>query len=364
MYRDQITIRRIIAGKRMSLILGLLFLFCGSPESYVESVVEIPVEVEEVKLSSIEEFVVATGTVNASKEAILYTESDGYYRKGINPRTSKPYAIGDRIKKDEIIIYTDNPEKVNSIKIDYYKLSLENARREYEKQKSLYDKGGVTLSELSSAERTRMDAEYSYENAEIQLEKLKVTAPFDGVIVDIPYYTESVKIATNVEVVHLLDFNSLNMEVNLPDKLLSTIKVGQNVRIMNYKTPDMRVDAAITQVSPALNPDTRTFKASLIIRNTDWQLRPGMFVKAEIITARKDDVVVIPKEIITVRSDRKTVFIINQGFARERRIRIGLENPDEAEVTDGLSENDRIVIKGYETLRTGSKVKVSQNQGK
>ncbi len=83
-----------------------------------------------------------------------------------------------------------------------------------------------------------------------------------------------------------------------------------------------------------------------------------MFVKADIITAQKDSAVVIPKDLIISGNRGKYVFIVERTAARERRIRTGIENQENIEIIEGLKANDRLVVKGFETLRNGSKVKV------
>jgi multidrug efflux pump subunit AcrA (membrane-fusion protein) len=111
-------------------------------------------------------------------------------------------------------------------------------------------------------------------------------------------------------------------------------------------------------LSPAINADTRTFKGTVSIDNQDYLLRPGMFVKADIITNHKDTVIVIPKNIVLSRQKGKTVFIVDRGVAAERIIEIGLENVTDVEVVRGLAKNERVVISGFETLGNKSKVKI------
>ena len=102
----------------------------------------------------------------------------------------------------------------------------------------------------------------------------------------------------------------------------------------------------------------RTFKGNISINNPKYLLRPGMFVKADIITNHKDSVIVIPKSIILSRQRGKTVFIVDRGVAAERIIETGLENITDVEVTKGLAKNDRVVTSGFETLSNKSKVKI------
>ncbi len=350
------------AMKRIALPLATLLLLvtCSSPDTQVDTSVEVPVEVSELEPQSIEEYVHATGTAYAVMEVMLQSESAGDYRLADNPATGRPFALGDPVNKDQVIIHLDNPEQENAIRIESHKLALDNARREFEKQQSLYDKGGVTLGELNTAEKNYVDAKYAHENARIQLEKLKVRAPFSGVIVGLPYYTEGVRVPGGSDMVHLMDYTTLKMQVNLPGKLLEKVRPGQTVRVTNYENPDRKLTGEVTQVSPALDSETRTFKATIDVNNPELAFRPGMFVKAEIVTARKEGVIVIPKDIVMQRRGRSMVFIVEQGYADDRYIETGMENPNEMEVTEGLTLNDRVVTRGFETLVDNAKVRIAQ----
>ena len=83
-----------------------------------------------------------------------------------------------------------------------------------------------------------------------------------------------------------------------------------------------------------------------------------MFVKNLIKVNQKDDIIIIPKEIIISDQLGKRVFVVEDNTAIERIIETGMENDDMIEVLSGLEVNERLVIKGFETLRNKSKVKV------
>jgi multidrug efflux pump subunit AcrA (membrane-fusion protein) len=83
-----------------------------------------------------------------------------------------------------------------------------------------------------------------------------------------------------------------------------------------------------------------------------------MFVKADIVTSRKDSAIVIPRNIVLSRQKGKTVFVVDRGVAAERIIETGLENVTEVEVLKGLTKNERVVTSGFETLSNRSKVKI------
>ena len=340
------------------LLIIVLIAACGSPESQVETDIATPVSVQEVTLKPIEEYVTATGTVNPTQEAALKSEMAGFYHLAINPRMKKSFAFGDMVKKGDLIIKLENPEQENSIRIESQRLNLDISKSEHEKQQSLYEKGGVTLRELKDSERSYLDAQYSFDNANIQLEQMKVIAPFNGIVADIPYYTEGIKVDAGADMVHIMNYEKLTMEINLPGKLLGRISEGQPVRVTNYTVPDKKLSGIVTQVSPVLNPETRTFKATVVVENNELILRPGMFIKADVIVAQKDSTIVIPKDIIISRRNRKTVFVVERGTSIERSIETGLENPDEVEITGGLEVDERLVVEGFETLRNRSKVNI------
>jgi RND family efflux transporter MFP subunit len=158
--------------------------------------------------------------------------------------------------------------------------------------------------------------------------------------------------------VKIMDYSSLLMDLNLAVKSIDVVNVGQKVRIMNYTIPDDTLTGIISQLSPAIDPQSRSFKAVVSISNSDLLLRPGMFAKGEIIVASKDSIIVIPKNIILSKQRGNTVFVIDKGLAQERIISFGLENPEYVEVISGLEPKEKLVTKGFETLRNRSKVKV------
>ena len=221
---------------------------------------------------------------------------------------------------------------MNSIKLETNQLNLELTESELKKEESLYEKGGVTLKELKTAGINYENAKTTVENSKLQLDKTRVIAPIDGVIVDLPYYTQSTQIEVGSAIAKIMDYQVMYMDVQLPEKYIAVIKPGQVVKLTNYSIPEDTIIGNITQLSPAINADTRTFKGNISINNPKLLLRPGMFVKADIVTSRKDSVIVIPKNIILSRQKGKTVFTIDRGVASERIIVTGLENISNVEI--------------------------------
>lgn len=342
------------------LIISVLVMFsgCRNKDQNLAADIEIPVSVEDIRLKPIEEFININGTVFPNGEIELKSKIAASYFLEKNPSTGRLWQLGDRIKAGSVIARLEDPEYVNSIKMETNQLNMELMESELKKQESLYEKGGVTLKELKTAGINFENARTTVINSKLQLEKTRITAPIDGVIVDLPYHTQGTQVEAGSPIVKIMDYQTMYMDVQLPEKFIAVVKPQQAVRLTNYTLPDDTLPGRITQLSPAINADTRTFKGNISIENRKLLLRPGMFVKADIVTGRKDSAIVIPKSIILSRQKGKTVFVVDRGVAAERIIETGMENINEAEVTRGLRPNDRLVISGFETLSNGTKVKI------
>ena len=200
------------------LISALVVISCNREQDNLGKDITIPVTVADVKPGSIEEYIDISGAVKPVKEVLLKSEVTGNYQLKINPSTGRAYALGDRVSEGSEIIEISDREYENNIKLTSLKLNLEITKQVFDKQQSLYDKGGVTLSEVKNAEINYINANYSYEDALLRLQKMHIKAPFSGVIIDLPYFTPGVKVDANVLLAKLMDYSKLHMEVNLPEK--------------------------------------------------------------------------------------------------------------------------------------------------
>lgn len=336
------------------------FTACNTNTSNFDTEVAVPVTVEELKLQSIQQVLQTTGVVSASREITLKTEMAGTYELQNNPRTGKPFRMGDEVQKGEVVIRLIDREYENRTNIEGAKLDLDISSMENQKQKALYEKGGVTLRELVNSEKSLVTAKQNYENAEISLAKMAIKAPFAGVITKLPYFSQSNRVEQATEVLAIMNYAEMVLDLSFSENLLGQMKVTQPVRLMNYSIVGDTLTGAITELSPAIDKDARTFAGRVKILNPKGVLRPGMFVKCDIELDKKDSTIVISKDIILTEGGRKVVFVAEREVARRREVRTGLENQNTIEVVDGIKKGERLIIKGYETLKDRSKIKVIQ----
>lgn len=342
------------------LMLTIIIASCNPEDSNIKTEIKIPVSVVSIKPQSISRFIETTGTVYSFKEGVMKSELGGIYRLQRNPATGRPFALGDAVKAGQVLVRLEDREFENNLQLEGKKLNLDLTDDNLKKKKSLYDKGGVTQTELKNSSIEYVNAKYAYQNAEIQSAKMSVSAPFDGVIVELPYHTDGVRVDLGQPLLKVMQYDQLLMDVKLPEKHLAEVTMNQIVQIANYNVAKDTIYGKISQISPVVNADTRTFQSVLQINNGKRLLRPGMFIKAYILSEKRDNTIVIPKETVISRQDGKVVFTVENGIATEKKITTGLESLDVIEVVNGLKVNDRLVISGFETLRNKSKVSVIQ----
>jgi RND family efflux transporter MFP subunit len=331
---------------------------CGNQGVDFNTDVAVNVSVEEIKRQPFEQTMVTTGTIKPAQEFSYKSEIAGEYYLQTNPRTGHKFRMGDAVNKGDVIIKIEDEEYRNQTNIEGAKLDLDISEMEYKKQQALYEKGGVTLREVVNSEKTLVTARQTYETAKLKLAKMKVIAPFSGIITDLPYYSDGVRIETGQPLITFMEYSKVVMDMNLPENQMGKVSLKQPARIMNYSLPDDTLTGYISELSPAIDEDTRSFKGRIEIINKDMKLHPGMFVKAEIEVEKRDSTIVIPKDVMMMAGNRKYVFIAQKETARRRYIHTGLENNGYIEVTEGIKPGERLIIKGYETLRDRSKVKV------
>ncbi|KAA3619843.1 MAG: efflux RND transporter periplasmic adaptor subunit [Calditrichaeota bacterium] len=340
-------------------IVASLFIFivgCDESDDRSAADLTIPVSAMKVTKQQIASSISATGTLKAKFEQNLLAEVDGILH--FSPAILQKYKNGVRVNEGEIIATLENPEHLLTTRVESKKMAMEDAEGELAKQKALFNEGGVTEKELNLAKRAALDARLNYDSALLSQNKLQLRAPKTGFIANLQSIYINTRIKPGFKVCTITDYAECIVEVNLPNSDLGRIAGGARVEISNYSMEDEIFSGRIVSIDPTISPQTRTFTVLIEVDNPDRLLRPGMFVKADLIVEEKQDALVVPKYAVLTRNNQQRVFIVNGIVASRLEVTTGIETRDLIEITEGLSEGDRLIVKGHETLRDKSKVRV------
>ncbi|MFR9503720.1 MAG: efflux RND transporter periplasmic adaptor subunit [Rikenellaceae bacterium] len=337
----------------------LLIASCSSTTTTTsQAQISTPVTVEEIELSDLEQLTTTNGSLVAMSSAIVTNKIDGVYRPAINPATGKYYKIGDKVKAGTVLARLEDEEYVNDLSVETKKINWEIAEDEYDKYVILQEKGGATEIEVKNAAVSVETTKNTYLNAQISYESLTIKAPISGVIVEMVYQTPGIEISSGVELFTVMDYSKMYLDISLSESTMSYIHTGLPVYISHYSVPDEYLEATIDQLSPSIDTQTRTYKGVVLVDNPNLLLKPGMFVKTEIVVDTAIDAIIIPKEIIRTSQDRKYVFIADGTTALQQEIVTGIEDDTYIEVVSGLYIGDKLIVDGYATLRNRGKIAI------
>ena len=135
---------------------------CNNQPTNTTTELAVPVSVSDIKPKSIEKIINTTGTLNATKKTVLNTEMTGKYKLLTNPKTRRPFALGDLVENGQVVVQLEDAEYINGIGLDSKKLNLEITEQTMKKQQSLFEKGGVTQLDYRNSEVNYTNAKDAY----------------------------------------------------------------------------------------------------------------------------------------------------------------------------------------------------------
>jgi len=351
-------------SRKLVFVVLLMLAAVGCQDEPIERVVDlvVPVTVQPVSRGTIESFVSTTGSLRASRAADILAEVRGnlFYVEDSSGR--KPVE-GARVEAGQQIARIESEEYVNNIRLQSRQLGLQNARNNLSEKQALFEEGLAVQSEVQAAEKTVADGEADIADARIQLGKLTVFAPLSGYLTGLIDTTEEMLVEQNTVIGQVVDYGRVLIDLKIPNSQMPNIELGQEVRVTNYAFRDQTFIGRVSVLDPALDPVTRTFRIEVTVDNPGLVLRPGMFIKADIVVEQRADIVIIPRELVLSRQNRSVVFVEEEGRAQQRFIEIGLSDDLMVEVVEGLAEGERLITSNFETLRSRTQVRVTGESG-
>ncbi|MDR2923407.1 MAG: efflux RND transporter periplasmic adaptor subunit [Treponema sp.] len=161
------------------------------------------------------------------------------------------------------------------------------------------------------------------------------------------------------------DLSVLRVETFVPERFVSSIRLGLGATVNLEALPGETFPAEIDEVSPVLDPASRTLRIRLRFVDkqgrsaADPRIKAGMFATISLVTRTRANVPVIPRTSVINTYGSWIAFIIDENnIARRRALELGIENERFFEVLDGISLGDRIVTAGQNFLTDGDPVRI------
>ncbi|HIH2134035.1 TPA: efflux RND transporter periplasmic adaptor subunit [Campylobacter coli] len=357
--------------KNTLLLLSALFLFsaCNKEEAPQKQTLPQSVSTMSAKAENL--------PLNFTYPAKLVSDYDVI----IKPQVSgviveKLFKAGDLIKKGQTLFIIEQDKFKASVNSAYGKAlmaraNFDNASKDYNRSKTLYNKGAISQKEYDSAlanfnntKANLTSARADLENAHIDLAYTEIKAPFDGIVgdalINIGDYvssssTELVRI-TNLNPIYadfyISDTDKLNIVRNTQDGKWDLSNIYANLNL-NGET----VQGKLYFIDSVIDANSGTVKAKAIFDNNNSTLLPGAFATITSEGFIQKNGFKVPQIAVKQNQNDVYVLLVKNGKVEKSSVHISYQNNEYAIIDKGLQNGDKIILDNFKKIQVGSEVK-------
>lgn len=329
---------------------------CGSAEATDEKtpekelIIAVPVEVSGLHNGDISSNYATTAVLEAKEEAFVVPRASGIIEHIYVEE-------GDYVEKGQVLAQLE-PER--------YKLSLNRAKadlvgieKELNKINKVYSQKLVSDDTYDKLTAQYESAKATLALAELDLKEATIKAPISGYIAErnakVGNLTESFQRA---RMFHIVAQKELYGIVYLPEKELPKVHKDQAASLSMTALDGAQVSAFVERISPVIDSKTGTFKVTLRVPNEDNQLKAGMFSQVKLNYSTHSNATLMPRKALLAIDDKINVFVVNDGIAEKVSVKIGYQEGEYVEITEGLTGHEQVVITGHQNLKDKAPVEI------
>jgi len=323
-----------------------------------EEVPAVPVEVAATQRSEMAALYTGTAPIESDRKAFVMPRVQGEIRQVLADE-------GQRVRAGQVLARLDG-DKLR-LEVALYEATMRKLERDYQRNLELQQKGLVSATALDNLKYELEAAKANWELAKLQLSYCDIRSPINGTVTQ---RLDVVKVGNTVTPVGgviesadsslfvVEDFDTLMLRVNVPERELAKLSVGQTAELTFDAVPDRSFLGKISLISPYVNADTATFAVRVHVTDTGSLLRPGMFARVAIVYERRPDALQIPRTALLDGDGPPKVFVVMDGKAAERAVKLGLSNGAMIEVVSGLKDGEQVVVVGQAAVKPGAAVRI------
>ncbi len=236
-----------------------------------------------------------------------------------------------------------------------------------ERTRGLREEGITSQSDLDQATAASKQAEARVGEIRATIRRKEIRAPFSGILgirqVNLGQYLKG-----GDPVVPLQSLDPIHVDFTVPQEKIGQAQAGQKVRVAPENLPAIRPEGKVTAIDSVVDPATRNVLVQATLANPDGKLRPGMFVKVQVVQEDHQPVIALPASSIRYAPYGNSVFIVadlkgpkgeSYRGVRQQFVKLGPERGDQIAVLTGVKAGEEVVTSGAFKLRNGAAVLVN-----
>lgn len=284
------------------------------------------------------------GTVRADRTAILQARVPGVVgRIAATPGTA--------VAAGTVLVELDAQEL--AAKRDQARALAAQAAADFERAKRLFETQAVTKAEFDAAQARATGSTAAAAEADIIVGYTRIAAPFPAVVIRRLAEVGDL-VAPGRPIVELEDPASLRLAVEIPESLAAHVAVGARLRA-EVAAAGFDAEAAVVEVTPAADPVSRSVLVKLALPPDHPALRSGQFGRVSVASAG-GRLLAVPAAAIVSRGQLDAVFVVADGVARLRLVRLGGASGGDVIIRAGLAAGETVALDGAQGLADGQRV--------
>ena len=157
----------------------------------------------------------------------------------------------------------------------------------------------------------------------------------------------------------IVNMEEMLIKVDAIEQDIPYLKIGLNAKAQVDAYPDEVFSGEVSKVSQVLDPQTRTLPVEITIPNKDYRLKSGMFCRIKIFALKRQSVLVLGQDAIVQEFGSDYAFVAEDGLARKKKIKLGIQEDNRIEILEGLNEGEQMIVFGQEGLKDGTPIEIS-----
>ena len=185
-----------------------------------------------------------------------------------------------------------------------------------------------------------------------------VKSPIAGTVIELPVQIGAT-ISPAMPVAKVSNTTDVQIRTYISERFISKVGLRLQALLRFEAYPEERFRAWVSEISPVVDPRSRTMEIRLNLNRPDRRIKSGMFAEVKIITEKKDGIVKIPADCLVKRYGGYYVFVVkDDSLVEKRKVTPGIEIDGKLEIVEGLAPDEEIVIRGQTLLEDMAKVKI------
>lgn len=308
----------------------------------------IAVNIEKLTPLKFEHFFHANGSFEAVDYAYISPETSGQVTKILVKE-------GDKVKKDQVLAKLNTDVLENTIR--EVNTALELSTTVFKKQEELWNKKIGSELDYLRAKNEKQRMHDQLKTLQSQLDMAIITSPINGIVDNIePKVGELAMPGQLMMQVVNLDVFYLNVEIS--ESYLPYLSPGDDVSIHLMAYGDYNIDGTIHRIANIINPENRSFKVTIKVKNVNSMIKPNMLAEVKFKDFESEDALVVPSIIVKKDFKGNYLFVtepVEGGFAAKKTyVETGRSRANETMIVSGLKPSDQIIIGGYNKVVEGS----------